>query len=113
MKFLTTIVLIGLLSFILSLYLPWWSIAIAAFGIELVLNLRPAKAFLAAFCGLFLLWGSLSWWIDTENHSILSKKIAILLPLGGSVFLLILMTALIGGLVAGLAALSASFLRKR
>jgi len=113
MKFLTTIVLIGLLSFILSLYLPWWSIAIAAFGIQLVLNLRPAKAFLAAFCALFILWGMLSWWIDMENHSILSKKIATLFPFGGSVFLLILVTALIGGLIAGLAALTASFLRKR
>ena len=113
MKFLITIILTILLSFILSLYFPWWSIAIAAFAIELVLNLRPAKAFLAAFCGLFILWGLLSWWIDIENNSILSKKIATLLPLGGSVFLLILVTALVGGLVAGLAALSASFLRKK
>lgn len=113
MKFLTAVILTILLSFIFSIYFPWWSIAIAAFGIALVLNLRPGQAFLAAFCAVFILWGLLSWWIDMENNSILSKKIATLFPLGGSVFLLILVTALIGGLVAGLASLAASFLRKR
>jgi len=39
--------------------------------------------------------------------------VATILPLGGSSFVLILLTAFIGGLVAGLSALTGSYLRKR
>ena len=46
-----------------------------------------------------------------KNESVLSVKIAELLPLGGSAFVLILVTGLLGGLVAGFAAMSAGFLR--
>jgi len=60
---------------------------------------------------LFLLWGGLAFWIDVSNDHVLSKKIAAILPLGGNSILLILVTALVGGLVAGFAAMSGSFLR--
>jgi len=60
----------------------------------------------------FLLWEILAWWIDNKNDGILSQKIAQILPLGGSTVFLILITSLIGALVAGLAALTASYLRK-
>ena len=50
--------------------------------------------------------------MDAENGGILSQKIASVLPLGGSTILLILITGFIGGLVAGLAALSGSYVRK-
>jgi hypothetical protein len=46
-----------------------------------------------------------------KNQGLLSAKVAALLPLGGSSFLLIIVTAFIGALVAGLAAMSGSFLR--
>lgn len=49
-------------------------------------------------------------WIDVKNEHILSQKIAQLFPLGGSSFLLILVTALVGALVGGLAAMSGSSL---
>jgi hypothetical protein len=46
-----------------------------------------------------------------KNQGILSAKIASVLPLGGSAVLLILVTAIVGGLVAGFAAMSGSYLR--
>ena len=49
--------------------------------------------------------------MDNANDGILSVKIASLLPLGGSKWMLIIVTALIGGLIAGFAALSGSYLR--
>lgn len=57
------------------------------------------------------MWAGLAWWIDMKNNGVLSTKIASILPLGGNSLVLIAVTGLIGGLVAGLAALSGSFLR--
>src|SRR6476620_4006736 len=111
MKILVAIILTALLSFVSGLYLPWWSIAIAAFISVLLVPLGSGRAFLAGFAGVFLLWFLLAWWIDIKNQHILSKKIAEIFPLGGSSFAIILVTAFIGALVGGLAALSASFLR--
>ena len=112
MKFFISIILTGLLAFVIDLYLPWWGIAIAAFLVAALIHQPPRFSYLSGFFGIFLLWFLLSWLIDIKNESILSQKIAVLLPLGGSVFLLMLVTALIGGIVGGLAALSGSFLRK-
>ena len=111
MKFILSITLTALLAFISGLWLPWWSIALAAFITALIVFQSPGKAFLGGFIGLFLLWGALAWWIDTQNQGILSRKIAMILPLSGNSFLLIIVTAFAGALVAGLAAISGSFLR--
>ena len=61
---------------------------------------------------MFLLWGMQAFFIDTSNHHILSEKVARLLPLGGSFIALILLSAFIGGIVAGMAALTGSLARK-
>ncbi len=111
MKFFVAFVLTALLAFVLGLYFPWWSIAIASFLVALLVRQQAGKAFFAGFLGLLLLWAGLAWWIDMKNNGVLSKKIASLLPLGGNTFLLILVTGIIGGIVAGLAAMSGSFLR--
>lgn len=113
MKFVLTLLLTALLSFIAGLYLPWWSIAIIAFLAALLIQPRVGVGFLAGFLGIFLLWGALSFWIDTANESILSHKIAQLFPLGGSSLLLILVTAFVGGLVGGFAAMAGSSIRFR
>ncbi|HRG94472.1 MAG TPA: hypothetical protein PLZ10_16055 [Chitinophagaceae bacterium] len=111
MKFLTAIVLTALLSFISGLFLPWWGIAIVALAVAAMIHQKPWKAFLSGFIGVFLLWAGLAWWIDMKNNSVLSHKVAALLPLGGNSFAIIAVTGFIGGLVGGLAALSGSFLR--
>ena len=110
-RFLIVILLTGLLVFIAGLYLPWWSVAIASFLVVLFLPMRSGKAFLAGFIGVFILWALLAWRIDLQNEGILSKRIAGLFHLGGSSFLLVVCTALIGALVGGLGALTASYLR--
>jgi hypothetical protein len=112
MKLLVAILLTALLSFISGLYLPWWSIAIAAFISVLLVPLASGRAFLAGFAGVFVLWFLLALWIDVKNQHILSKKISEIFPLGGSSFAIILVTAIIGALVGGLGALSGSYLRK-
>jgi hypothetical protein len=113
MKFLISLLLIALLSFATCLYLPWWTIAITAFVVAVVIPQRPGKSFLAGFLALFFLWGALSYWISAKNENLLAHKVSLLILKADSPYMLILASALIGGLVAGLAALSGSFLRNR
>ena len=111
MKFLISIILIALLSFAVGLYLPWWSLALVAFLVAILIHQRAGKSFLTGFLALFFLWGIMAFVIDQHNQQILSAKVSQMLPLGGSGIALILVTGLIGGLVAGFAAMSGSYLR--
>ena len=112
MKFLISFVLIALLSFAACLYLPWWSIAVVAFIVAVVIPQHPGKSFLAGFLALFFLWGALSYRISAKNENILAHKVAVLILKMDNPYVLMLVTALIGALVAGFAAWSGSFLRK-
>jgi len=111
MKLLVAIILTALLSFVGGIYLPWWSIAIAAFISVLLVPLSGGRAFLAGFLGVFILWTLLAFWIDIKNEHVLSRKVAEIFPLGGSSFAIILVTAFIGALVGGFAGMSGSYLR--
>ncbi|MFT3935349.1 MAG: hypothetical protein QM726_17115 [Chitinophagaceae bacterium] len=113
MKLIISILLTALLSFVICLYLPWWTISIAAFLVSLLIHQKPVRSFLTGFIALFLLWGIMAWWIDIQNGHILSGKMARLLSLGGSSFLMVFVTAFIGALIGGFAAIAASFLRER
>lgn len=113
MKFIITILLIALLSVAACLYLPWWSIAIVAFVVAALIPQSPGKSFLSGFIALFLLWGILSFSLSAGNDHILAHRFSQLILKADSPVGLILVTALIGALVAGFAALSGSFIRKR
>lgn len=112
MKFLVSILLTALLSFALCLFMPWWSIAIAAFAVAALVPQKPGKSFVTAFIALFLLWGGLSFWISNNNHHLLAHKVSQLVLKMDNPMLLVLATAIIGALVAGFAALAGSFVRK-
>ena len=111
MKFFASIVLTALLAFVAGLYLPWWGLAIASFLVALLVHQKAGKAFFSGFLAILLLWAGIAWWIDMKNNGVLSKKIASVLPLGGNSTILILVTAVVGALVAGFAAMSGSYLR--
>ena len=110
MRFILATMLTALLSFFAGLYLPWWSIAIIAFLVAILIKQFVGRSFLAGFLGIFLLWTVVALWIDVKNEHILSQKIAQVFPLGGSSILLILVTAFIGALVGGFAAMSGASL---
>lgn len=112
MKFLISVITIAIISFTAGLYLPWWSIAIVSFMIALLIHQRPLASFIAGFTGIFVLWMIIAAFINTANNSILANRIGEMLGIGQNPALLIFITALIGGLVAGFAALSASYLRR-
>ena len=110
-KFLSASILTLLLSLALCVYLPWWSISIASFITALAIHQPAIRAFLSGFLALFLLWGILALLVSINNDHLLAHKISLLILKTDSPFLLILVTALIGALVAGLSALTGSFLR--
>ncbi len=111
MKFVLSIILNAVLVYLGGLLLPWWSLVPIIFLISAILNQNNIASFLSGFLAIFCLWAGMAWIIDQQNHQILSQRIANLLPLQGNSFLLILITGLIGGIVAGLASLSGSLLR--
>ncbi len=112
MKFIISLLLTAIFAFALGLYLDWWSIAIAAFVVAVCIPQRPWKALLSGGLAIALLWGGYSFFLNKRNDGLLATKIASVLPLGGSRLFLILLTAIIGGLVGGLAALSGSYVRR-
>lgn len=111
MRFLLATLLTASLSFIGGLYLPWWSIAIIAFLVALLIKQKIGLAYLSGFAGIFLLWGGLALVIDIRNKSVLAQKMAEIFPLNGNTILLVIVTAFVGALVAGFAAMSGSSLR--
>lgn len=111
MKFTISLLLTALLGFAIPLYLPWWSFAITSAIVAVAIPQKAWVAFITGFAGLFILWGVFAIIIDVNNEHLLSQKIANILPLNGSYTLLILITALVGALVSGFAALTGSFAR--
>jgi hypothetical protein len=109
MKFLLQVATILLLSFVLELMLPWWTIAIAAFIGGAVFNTR--SNFAAGFIAIALLWIIHALIIDSSAAAPLAERVAGVFKLSKP--LLIVVTGLIGGLVGGFAAMAGSALQKK
>lgn len=110
MKYFLAVGVTIVLAYVAGLFLPWWSVAIAAFIASFFIKQSPGESFRAGFTGSFILWAVLCLYINMQNDSMLAGRVAKLF--GTSSAPLILITALVGGLTSGLAALSASYLRK-
>lgn len=105
-------VLIIVFSFILNLFLPWWSIAIPGLILGYLFEPKTVKAFGFGFLALFILWGGQAWYIHIANGGILTSRIAEMMGIS-TPFLMILITGVIGGLVSGLATLTGAFYSNR
>lgn len=111
MKSILGIIAVGILSLGLGAFLPWWSIALAGLIGGWIFGKKATQAFVICILGTGLAWFLLGFWIDQGNASLLSSKVGELLG-GLSPMLLILISALIGALVSGLAGLSGYFLKQ-
>lgn len=103
-NFIATIVL----AFIFSFFMPWWSVMLAAFLAAMLFSLKGFSVFLMPFLAIFIFWMLYSFKLSNANDFILANKIAVLLPLGGNPYSLIGVTALIGGLAAGVSGIFGS-----
>lgn len=103
--------LILVVSLVLQFFLPWWIVAPVAFGLAFWKSRSAGQAFLAGFGAVFVLWLVAALIPDFRNDHILSRKIAELLFVKYPA-LLVILTALIGGLAGGLAAWSGYFWKR-
>lgn len=109
--FIIQVIIIALLGYLLELFFPWWSIAIAA-----VLGgafLRSNANFWAGFIGIGILWLITAVLIDLTSPSELAGKVANIFMVNRPILLMV--TGFIGALVGGLASYTGSLigLRKR
>jgi len=96
---------------IVSLFLPWWTLLIPAVILGAALFDHSLAAFLLGFVSLFAAWAVQVLYIDIANESILSGRIAEMLGVGQS-WIVILITASIGGLIGGMGTLLGSQIRQ-
>ena len=96
---------------IFQIFFPFWTLAVAAFIVAMFVGGKGPKAFLYGLLGGILLWGFYALFIDIANEGILSNRFGNLLGgLGRPIVLLL--TALIGGLLGGFGALTGSFVHQ-
>jgi len=112
MKFPVTILLTALLAYAAGLYMPWWSTAVAAFLVALLIYQKPGWAMLSGFLGVFLLWGVLSWTLSGANAHILAHRMSQFILKKDDPNQLLGITSLIGGITGGMGALTGSLARR-
>jgi len=105
-KFIVSLVATGLMSFAMGLVLPWWSISIAGFIPAFLIPQKRYFSFLSAFLAVFIFWGSFAAYISLKNDHILAHRISMLVLKKDDPNMLILFTALLGGFVAGISAVT-------
>jgi len=111
MKTLIQLFVFAVVAAIVQLFLPWWSIAVVGVAIGYAFDNPPGWAFLAGLLAMGLLWLTYAGWLDVQNDSLLSGKVAQLFPTG-KVGILYVLTALVGGLTGGFAAMTGALLQK-
>ncbi len=110
----TVLAKIGLtaaLTVLVQMFLPWWSVAIAAFAAEQIGRNRPTWSFYAGFYGVAIVWVIYAFVIDYRNSHLLSHRMVKMFMLPDSPVLMLILAGLIGGVTAGLAALSGNYFK--
>lgn len=91
-------------SFVLQLFMPWWSMAIACFAVCYILRPGLFAAFAGSLLAVLVLWMIKSWYSDRSFDMPVSSILgSIFGNLSGS--MMYLLTGLTGGLVAGFSGL--------
>ena len=108
MNVIAKIALTIILAYILELFFPWYSAAIAAFIIGYAI--RSRLSFLAGFIAIALLWTAKALLIDITSSSDLASRVAHIFPVQHT-FLLYLVMAILGGLIGGFACMTGALLQ--
>lgn len=108
MKFFIQVIATVIVCLVLQLFLPWWSIALGAFGVAYFAGNKSFISFLAGFISIALLWSVFAFYLDFKTDSILTAKVNQLLPVNAFI-----LTAMVGALVGGFAALTGALLKAK
>lgn len=104
-------IIILILTLISGFITPWWAVAIIAFVASLYAGKKPAQAFWSGFGAVFIVWVVLCLVKSIPNDHILAARMATLFGLPHWT-LLLFVTALVGGLIGGMSALSGFLVRR-
>lgn len=111
MKLIINIILIIILSYLSGLLGLWyWDFAIIAFLVSFFINANGWSSFLSGLIAVAVLWTVLNYLTVSSGHQEFVANIGQLLKIN-SIDTLIFITALMGGLVAGMSALTGSMAR--
>ncbi len=99
------------LAFGMGFLFEWWTLAIAAFIGGAIFGKASGETFAKGMAAIAVLWLIMVLYHHFSTQGILSNKIAQILPVGGNVGILIVVTILIGGIVGGLGAVSGFLVR--
>ncbi len=105
------LLLIILIAFVFQLFMPFWIIAIVAFGLSIWKAHSAKHAFWSGFFAIFLLWSLTALVKSIPNQNILAAKIATVFSLPHWI-LLLLVTCLIGALIGGFSAMAGYFVKQ-
>ena len=100
-----------ILTLMMGYFFEWWTVAIAAFIGGAIFGKSSGETFVKGMIAVIIVWLLMVCYYHFSTQGILSNKIAQILPMGGNVGILIIVTVLIGGLVGGLGAMSGFFVR--
>jgi len=100
-----------ILVFVMGYLFEWWTVAIASFIGGAILGKSSGETFVKGMVAVIIVWLLMVCYYHFSTQGILSNKIAQILPVGGNVTVLIVVTVLIGGIVGGWAAMSGFLVR--
>ena len=111
MKFSLLFILSGLVAHFFGAYLPHWGMMLAVGVLGALVGGKGSMAFFSAAFGVGAVWFFIPLWITFRTNSILPEKMAEIMGFNGDLALFGV-TALLGFLSGGLAALTGNLLRK-
>lgn len=91
---------------------PWWWPILAGYAVGFWKPKNSYRAFISGFIGTAAAWLMPAFYQDFLNHHLLSKRIALLFHLPGTVSL-IAVTSILGGLLGGFGAWAGFALRHK
>ena len=100
------LVLVLGLGLLLGMFLPWWSVAIAGFAGSYLIRSNSARSFFGSFLGIFLLWLAMAAIVMGTTGSPMPERFAGVMGLPPNGWLLAVVSAAGGGLVAGFAGIA-------
>ena len=106
------VLIIAILSLLAQLVLPWWSIAIITFLVCFWRSQGAGQAFFYGFYGIALIWLVYAFILHSRTDGIFTGRMGELLFKTNNASLPVIVTAILGGLVGGLAGLSGFFVRR-
>lgn len=99
-------ILILLLSLVAQFFLPWWVVVPIAFGVSYWKSSSGKGAFGAGWLAVFVCWAGMALFLHSTSNGVLTAQVSQIFFKSQQPYLLLLVSALIGGLVGGFSSLS-------